>query len=81
MAGRREGDHFVRHENDKGHNDKGHLGFEVFWHHDGWFWRPLLTLDGEAVGPFTTSTEAYQSAVASKTKVKVRPGSMSRSAE
>jgi hypothetical protein len=40
-----------------------YVGFEVFWQQEGWFWRPLmLTLDGEAVGPFTKSTEAYETA-------------------
>jgi biotin carboxyl carrier protein len=34
---------------------------EVFWGHSGWFWRPRQ-LPGDAVGPFTTSTEAYESA-------------------
>src|SRR4249920_325698 len=40
--------------------------FEVFWQQEGWFWRPVLTLDGEAFGAFTKSTEAYESAVRSK---------------
>ena len=38
---------------------------EVFWEHNGWFWRPRFKgcpADGEAVGPFTTSTQAYESA-------------------
>jgi len=53
MAGRCEGFYFFCDE---------YVGFEVFWQQEGWFWRPLLTLDGEAVGPFTKSTEAYQTA-------------------
>jgi hypothetical protein len=51
MAGRYEGYHYV-----------GDRGFEVFWQHQGWFWRPLCRLDADAVGPFTTSTQAYQHA-------------------
>ena len=38
--------------------------FEVYWE-NGWFWRPHSLgspLDGEAVGPFVTSTKAYQNA-------------------
>lgn len=56
MAGRCEGFYFFCDEYDE------YVGFEVFWQQEGWFWRPLLTLDGEAVGPFTKSTEAYQTA-------------------
>jgi hypothetical protein len=59
MAGRYEGYHFLRDE-----NEEVDLSFEVFWQHAGWFWRPLLRLKSEAVGPFTKSTEAYQHAVA-----------------
>jgi hypothetical protein len=59
MAGRYEGYHFLRDE-----NEELYLRFEVFWQHSGWFWRPLLTLDGKTVGPFTKSTEAYRHAVA-----------------
>jgi hypothetical protein len=46
-------------------NGKGDLGVEVFWQQSGWFWcpRPSEHLPGsEAVGPFTTSTEAYHHA-------------------
>ena len=64
MAGRYQGYHIIR-----GKNDGEYLGFEVFWQHEGWFWRRMLTLGGEAVGPFTKSTEAYQSALASKPTV------------
>jgi len=56
MAGRCEGFYFFSDEYDE------YVGFEVFWQQEGWFWRPLFTLDGEAVGPFTKSTEAYQTA-------------------
>jgi hypothetical protein len=34
--------------------------FEVYWE-SGWFWRPRPP-EGKAVGPFVTSTEAYQNA-------------------
>jgi hypothetical protein len=61
MAGRYQGYHFIR---DK--DDEAYLGFEVYWQHNGWYWRPLLTLDGEPVGPFNKSAEAYQSALARK---------------
>jgi hypothetical protein len=61
MAGRYQGYHFIRDE-----DGKGDLGFEVYWDHEGWFWRPLLTLGGEPAGPFTKSTEAYQSALAQR---------------
>jgi hypothetical protein len=62
MAGRYQGFHFL-HDDD----NERYVGFEVFWQQEGWFWRPLLTLDGEAVGPFTKSTEAYESGMRSKT--------------
>ena len=41
-----------------------HLTVEVFWHQNGWFWRRVENRQphGEATGPFTTSTEAYESA-------------------
>jgi hypothetical protein len=57
MAGRYEGRHVFR--NRRG-DDRP---VEVFWHSRGWFWRPLQPL-GEVIGPFTTSTEAYKSAMA-----------------
>jgi hypothetical protein len=50
----------------RGEEDEGYLSFEVYWQHEGWFWRPLLRLDGEAVGPFTTTTQAYENAMATK---------------
>jgi hypothetical protein len=34
---------------------------EVFWLSSGWFWR-VCEPAGSAIGPFTTSTEAYESA-------------------
>ena len=58
MAGRYNGYHSIHRE-----EIEGYLRFEVFWQNAGWFWRPLFQLDGEAVGPFTTSGQAYQSAV------------------
>jgi hypothetical protein len=67
MAGRYNGYHTIRRE-----EIEGYLRFEVFWQNAGWFWRPLFQLDGEAVGPFTTSSQAYQSAVAANDTV-VRP--------
>ena len=54
-------------------DNERYVGFEVFWQQEGWFWRPLLTLDWEAVGPFTKSTEAHQNAVASKPRTRPRP--------
>jgi hypothetical protein len=60
MAGRFQGYHRFR---DKNGEEYG--SFEVFWQQKGWFWRqrsPGSPADGEAIGPFTTSTEAYQSA-------------------
>ena len=61
MAGRYQGYHFVR-----GEDDEGYLSFEVYWQQEGWFWRRLLRLDGEAVGPFTTTTQAYENAMTNK---------------
>ena len=55
MAGRYQGSHVLR---DVG---GGHRSVEVFWHYNGWFWRPCEP-QGGAVGPFTTSTQAYESA-------------------
>lgn len=54
MAGRYQGTHLL---GDVGGRD--HRSIEVFWKHDGWFWWPR---HGYAVGPFTTSTAAYQNA-------------------
>jgi hypothetical protein len=47
-------------------DDEAYLSFEVFWRQDGWFWRSRFPVDAKAVGPFTTSTEAYQSGAAGK---------------
>ena len=57
MAGRYQGFHRLR-------GKDGEKSFEVFWQ-NGWFWWPRSPGSqphGEAVGPFTTSTEAYQHA-------------------
>lgn len=54
MAGRYQGHHRLRNGD-----------FEVFWQQNGWFWRRVSSdcpPDDQAVGPFTTSTEAYQKA-------------------
>jgi hypothetical protein len=43
----------------------GPVSVEVFWRSNGWFWRPRLESwqpHGEDVGPFGTSSEAYESA-------------------
>ena len=58
MAGRYQGPHTI---SDAAGNQKS---VEVFWQDNGWFWR---TSDhdfrqGEAAGPFTTSTEAFEGA-------------------
>jgi hypothetical protein len=37
-----------------------HRSIEVFWQANGWFWQRCQLR--EVVGPFTTSTEAYESA-------------------
>ena len=60
MAGRYQGYHIFRDE-----DGESRRSVEVFWEHNGWFWRPRFKgrlADGEAVGPFTTSTQAYESA-------------------
>ena len=53
MAGRYQGRHIIP-------EAEGQVSFEVVWQNAGWFWRPP---DGHAVGQFTTSSQAYQSAV------------------
>jgi hypothetical protein len=55
MAGRYQGRHVLYDA------DGGHREVEVFWDSAGWFWRPIQ-MNGDAVGPFTTSTAAYESA-------------------
>ena len=62
MAGRYQGYHIIP-------QAEGQVGFEVFWQNKGWFWRRR---DSEAVGPFTTSSQAYQSAIIAYDTV-VRP--------
>ena len=60
MAGRYQGYHLFHDE-----DGESRRSVEVFWEHNGWFWRPRFKgcpADGEAVGPFTTSTQAYESA-------------------
>jgi hypothetical protein len=60
MAGRYHGCHVLR------DGDGGCKEVEVFWDHNGcgWFWRSCEAHDA-AIGPFTTSTEAHESATAS----------------
>ena len=53
MAGRYQGYHIIP-------EAEGQVSFEVVWQNSGWFWRPP---NGDAVGPFTTSSQSYQSAV------------------
>ena len=53
MAGRYQGYHIIP-------EAEGQVSFEVVWQNAGWFWRPP---NGDAVGPFTTSSQAYQGAV------------------
>jgi len=54
MAGRYQGRHEFTDV-----DARTHRSIEVFWAPNGWFWRRS---HGDAVGPFATSTEAYQSA-------------------
>ena len=58
VAGRYQGCHAFRDESGE------HLHVEVFWQTSGWFWRCIedRRLYGEPVGPFTTSSDAYESA-------------------
>ena len=66
MAGRYQGRHIIP-------EAERQVSFEVVWQNAGWFWRRA---DGEAVGPFTTSSQAYQSAViAHETVVRLRRAS------
>jgi len=58
MAGRYQGYHCL-------HSRDGDTSFEIFWQQNGWFWRPRSPgslPEGQAIGPFTTSTEAYLNA-------------------
>ena len=54
MAGRYQGSHIFN-------DGVGHRSIEVFWQDSGWFWRARQK-HGFAVGPFITSSEAYQNA-------------------
>jgi hypothetical protein len=56
MAGRYQGRHIFT--DDHGRDNRS---VEVFWGTCGWYWRPCKP-PSSTVGPFTTSTEAYQSA-------------------
>jgi len=64
LAGRYQGSHVLMDQHGQSRR------VEVFWQGNGWFWRrvegpqPL----NEAVGPFTTSSEAYESAIAAQTR-------------
>lgn len=58
MAGRYQGYQRIR-------NEDGEEYFEIVWKQNGWFWHlrsPGSAPEGETIGPFTTSTEAYQDA-------------------
>jgi len=59
MAGRYHGCHVLCDVNGR------YREVEVFWNHSGcgWFWR-LRESHDDAIGPFITSTEAYESATA-----------------
>jgi hypothetical protein len=61
MAGRYQGCHMFR---DMDSQDC--VNVEVLWQNSGWFWRRLEDDQphDNAVGPFTTSSEAYGSAKA-----------------
>jgi hypothetical protein len=62
MAGRYQGRHIFK------NHGRGPRSIEVFWGSCGWFWRPCES-HSSSVGPFTTSTEAYQSAKLSACEV------------
>ena len=77
MAGRYQGCHVFQ---DTGSG--GHLNIEVFLQTSGWFWRRVedSAPRSEAVGPFTTSTEAYEGAKATNLTLRgarLRPASFS----
>jgi len=55
MAGRYQGHHRLWDGNSE------HI-FEVMWQTNGWFWQTSVILAKRAMGPFTTSTEAYKNA-------------------
>jgi hypothetical protein len=69
MAGRYQGYHLF-----SDGDGEGHIGVEVFWQHHGWFWRPRFEdrpAEGEAFGPFTTSSEAFKNAKSSRRRQKL----------
>jgi hypothetical protein len=59
VAGRYQGTHVISDQHGQSRR------VEVFWQGDGWFWRQIIedhqTL-ADPIGPFTKSTEAYESA-------------------
>jgi len=57
MAGRYQGRHVFRAV------DGSRFSIEVFWDQNGWFWRAHQP-NGNVVGPFTTSSEAFRCAKA-----------------
>ena len=60
MAGRYHGYHLFSDE-----EGKDPVSVEVFWQREGWFWRHRCECrppDGDAVGPFTTSSGAFKDA-------------------
>jgi hypothetical protein len=57
MAGRYQGRHELR-DMRSGETQS----IEVFWQQSVWFWRGLQA-QGVAMGPFTTSSQAYDSAL------------------
>ena len=72
MAGRYQGYHVV-----SGEDGRGHQSIKVFWQHNGWFWRPCQPR-GDAVGPFITSTAAYEHAMGAILLVAPRRQRMSK---
>jgi hypothetical protein len=56
MAGRYQGRHIFTDD-----HGRDHRSVEVFWGSCGWYWKPCESRS-YSVGPFITSTEAYQSA-------------------
>ena len=58
MAGRYQGSHIFNDE-----IGRALRSIEIIWQANGWFWRPSQ-YHGDAVGPFNTSSEAFQNAKA-----------------
>ena len=58
MAGRYQGSHIFNDE-----SGRALRSIEIIWQSNGWFWRPSQ-YHGDAVGPFNTSSEAFQNAKA-----------------